>query len=276
MTGGGGIERLTRRMLAEARELDVPALLDLDVEPITRLELARSAGIEPDAWQQEALQSASRKLLFCCSRQSGKSTTAGLLAVHEAVFTPGALVLMLAPSLRQSGELFRTTLRLLKGLEGLEGLPGIVMESALRLELENASRIVALPGSESTTRGYAAATLVVIDEASRVPDALIAAVRPSLATTGGRLCALSTPAGKRGWFYLEWMNGEGWGRSRVVASECPRISKEFLADELRSLGPRLYAQEYECEFFDPDTAVFSSELIERALCADLLPLWSAA
>jgi hypothetical protein len=117
--------------------------------------------------------------------------------------------------------------------------------------------------------------LVVIDEASRVPDALIAAVRPSLATTNGRLIALSTPAGKRGWFYLEHVGGVGWERSRVVATDCPRISEEFLADELRTLGPRVYAQEYECEFFDPDTAVFSSELIDRALSADLMPLWGA-
>lgn len=274
MTGGGGVERLARRMLREARELDVPTLPDRDVEPPSRVALAEAAGIIPDPWQRVALESTARKLMFNCCRQSGKSTTAALLAVHEAAFTPGALALMLAPSLRQSGELFRTCLQLMKRAD--VPLPAIVMESALRLELENGSRIIALPGSESTTRGYAAATLVIIDEASRVPDALIAAVRPSLATTNGRLVALSTPAGKRGWYYLEWMNGEGWERSRVVATECARISAEFLADELRSLGPRLYDQEYCCEFFDPDSAVFSSELIERALCANLTPLWSAA
>jgi hypothetical protein len=259
-------------MLTEAKDLDVPSLPNPDVAPISALALARSVGIEPDPWQCIALESPARKLLFCCCRQSGKSTTAALLAVHEAISVPSALVLCLAPSLRQSGELFRTTLRLLKGVEDH---PEIVMESALRLELENGSRIIALPGSESTTRGYAAATLVVIDEASRVPDSLIAAVRPTLATTNGRLIALSTPAGKRGWFYLEFVDGIGWERSSIVASDCTRISQEFLEDERRMLGPRLFAQEYECEFFDPETAVFSSELIERALCPDLLPLWSA-
>jgi hypothetical protein len=38
----------------------------------------------------------------------------------------------------------------------------------------------------------------------------------------------------------------------------------------------VFAQEYECEFFDPDTAAFSSEFIEAALVADLAPLWGAA
>ena len=47
--------------------------------------------------------------------------------------------------------------------------------------LANGSRIIALPGTEKTIRGYAAADLVVIDEAARVEDDLLTAVRPMLA-----------------------------------------------------------------------------------------------
>lgn len=274
MTGGGGIERLTRRMLAEARGLDVPSLPDPDLAPVSRVDLARAAGIEPDDWQRRVLESEARKLMLNCCRQSGKSTTAALVAVHEAVYTPGALILMLAPSMRQSGELFRTCLRLMKQIEA--PLPAILAESALRLELENGSRIIALPGSESTTRGYGAASTVILDEAARVPDALVAAVRPSLATTNGRLIALSTPAGRRGFFFLEWTNGEGWERSSVVASDVSRISPAFLADELRLLGPRRFEEEYCGVFHDADSAVFASELIERALSAEVQPLWGVA
>jgi phage terminase large subunit-like protein len=49
-------------------------------------------------------------VLLNCSRQSGKSTVAASLAVYEALALPGALVLLLSPSLRQSQELFRKTL----------------------------------------------------------------------------------------------------------------------------------------------------------------------
>jgi hypothetical protein len=272
--GGGGTERLARKMLQQARSADVPSLPDPDAEPIGGRDFARSAGIEPDEWQASILESEARKHLLLCTRQAGKSTTSALMAVREACFTPGALVLMLAPSLRQSGELFRTCLGIMKRVE--VPIPAIAAESALRCELENGSRIIALPGSEATTRGYSAATLVIVDEAARVPDSLIAAVRPALATTNGRIVALSTPAGKRGWFYLEWTSGVGWERTRVVAADCPRISKEFLADEERTLGPHVFLQEYACEFFDPDTAVFSSELIERALSSAVEPLWAAA
>jgi hypothetical protein len=45
--------------------------------------------------------------------------------------------------------------------------------------------------------------MLVIDEASRVDDTLYLAVRPLLAVSGGRLVALSTPFGKRGWFHDE-------------------------------------------------------------------------
>jgi hypothetical protein len=74
-------------------------------------------------------------------------------------------------------------------------------ESALRLELENHSRIISLPGQEQTVRGYAGVSLLIVDEAARVPDDLYFAVRPMLAVSNGRLIALSTPFGKRGWFY---------------------------------------------------------------------------
>lgn len=269
-----GTERLARRMLGEAKALNVPVYLD-DVEPITRVELFRAGvGHDPDPWQEKALESDSRKLLFLCSRQSGKSTVSACRAAHEAATRPGALVLVVSPSLRQSGELFRSCRHFLSA-EGVT-LPAIVKESALRCELENGARIIALPGSETTVRGYAAATLVIIDEASRVPDELMAAIRPTLATTGGVTIALSTPAGKRGWFYLEFASGVGWERTRVTAADCGRISQEFLDDELRLLGPHIFDQEYGCEFFDPDSSVFSSDLIGRAISSEVKPLWSLA
>jgi hypothetical protein len=77
--------------------------------------LARQAGIDPDPWQREVLRSTAPRVLLNCSRQSGKSTISALLAVHTALYTPAALVLMLSPSLRQSAELFRKGLDLYQG-----------------------------------------------------------------------------------------------------------------------------------------------------------------
>src|SRR5262249_22882787 len=146
-------------------------------------------------------------------------------------------------------------------------------QSVLQLSFANRSRIIALPASESGIRCYTA-DMVVIDEAARIPDPLVAAVRPMLAVSGGKLVGLSTAFAKSGFFYEQWTGPELWARVRVSAGDCPRIPRDFLEEERRALGPRWFAMEYECEFRDDVAAVFSSDDIRRAVSADVRPLFS--
>src|SRR5215211_2410223 len=203
----------------------------------------RRAGIEPDPWQAAALRSTAQRQLWNACRQSGKSTTVAALSVHTAVYEPGALVLLLSPGLRQSVELFRKVTDVYQAAG--QPVPAEA-ESVLRIELENGSRIVALPGKEGTIRGYSGVRLLIFDEASRVPDGLYHACRPMLAVSGGRLVALSTPFGKRGWWHQEWTEGQRWERVKITGEQCPRIPAEFLAQERASLPDWVYRQEYEC------------------------------
>ncbi len=161
--------------------------------------LARRAGVIPDPWQADLLRSDARRSILLCSRQSGKSTTSAVLATHQAVYSPGSLVLVLSPSPRQSQELYRKIRDTYSALAG--AVPKPAEESAIGLELANGSRIVSLPGMESTIRGFSGAALLLVDEASRVPDALYQAVRPMLTVSGGRIVLLSTPFDKRGFFH---------------------------------------------------------------------------
>jgi hypothetical protein len=236
--------------------------------------LAGDCGIEPDTWQAQLIRERPRRSLLLCCRQAGKSTVTALIALWTAIFEAPALVLLVSPSQRQSAELFRTVMLC---LGHLEGAPALTMSSVLRAEFANGSRILALPGTERTVRGYAKADLVVIDEAARVEDELLAAVRPMLATSsgGGRLIALSTPAGKRGWFYEAWTGGDpAWHRVRVPASECPRITQDFLDEELKELGAQRFSEEYSLQFLDPDEAVFPTTIIDAAFSHEVLPLWN--
>jgi hypothetical protein len=74
---------------------------------------------------------------------------------------------------------------------------------------------------------------------------------------------LTTPNGKRGFFYEAWHSGDPtWHRVRVSADQCPRISKEFLEEELRELGPTRFSEEYQLEFVDNAQAAFNSAIIE--------------
>ena len=144
-------------------------------------------------------------------------------------------------------------------------------ETKLTLELENGSRIVSLPGRENTIRGFSAVRLLAVDEAARVPDELYCSVRPMLAVSGGRLIALSTPFGTRGWWYEAWRSADSWERFEVPAAECPRIPAAFLAEERRNLGEWWFAQEYECRFLDAETAAFRSEDVEQAFAEEVEP-----
>ncbi len=115
--------------------------------------------------------------------------------------------------------------------------------------------------------------MVIVDEASRCETELLASVRPMLATTNGRFLALTTPAGKRGWFYEAWVGPDDWERITIRATDVPRISPEFLKQELESLGPLIFSQEYETAFIDDSTSVFNSDLIQAALSVDFEPFF---
>jgi len=228
------------------------------------------AGLEPDDWQAQTLRSDQPNHLLLCSRQSGKSTTCAGIACHQAIYDPG-LILMGAPAQRQASELFRKA----KEIYGsLPGAPRIVQESALSMELANGSRLIAIPGNERTVRSYSSVKLFLLDEASRIEDEFIAAVRPMLAVSQGRMLALTTPYGKRGWFYEQWSDGEGWQRTKITANECPRISPEWLEAERAYIGDWLFRQEYQCEFVDTEEQFFSSALIEAAMTDEFEPIWA--
>jgi hypothetical protein len=244
--------------------------LELRLDPAAIME---RAGMPPDAWQVRLLRSRNERTMLLCSRQSGKSTVTAAMALHEVLFRPKSLVLLLSPSLRQSQELFRKV----TDFRNRIGEPiAVAEESSLRVELQNGSRIVALPGTEETVRGFSGVNLLIVDEAARVPDPLYFSIRPMLAVSGGRMVCLTTPFGKRGFFYEEWTGDSAWDRIKVTATECPRIAKQFLEEERASLGEWWYRQEYECEFSDTTDQFFRTVDVENAFSDDVTPLFPEA
>jgi Terminase large subunit, T4likevirus-type, N-terminal len=233
---------------------------------LDRVLFAEELGVHPDDWQRDLLRSASTRVLLNCSRQSGKSTMAALIALHRALYYPDSLVLCLAPSLRQSQELFSKIAHFYRDLDRPVSPQG---ERRLSLELQNGSRIITLPGTEKTIRGFSGVALLLVDEAARVDDELYYAVRPMLAVSGGSLIMLSTPYGKRGVFFEEWTEGDEWERYEIAANQCPRISPEFLEEERRSKPEWYFAQEYGCEFRETEDQIFSHDLITAARDDDL-------
>jgi hypothetical protein len=240
---------------------------------LDRVAFAERLGIIPDAWQRDLLRSSSERILLNCCRQSGKSSMSALISLHRSLYHPGSLILCLAPALRQSQELFAKIIGFYRDL----GRPAPAhSEQRLSLELENGSRIVTLPGSEKTIRGFSGVDLLILDEAARVDDGLYYAIRPMLAVSGGALIMLSTPAGRRGVFWEEWTGGALWERYEVPIEDVPRISEEFIEEERRALPRRVFEQEYRCAFVEIEDAVFSLEDVDSAITAEVAPLFSEA
>ena len=248
------------------------ALADDLASALDPVVFAKRAGIEPDSWQQAVLRSTARQQILCCSRQSGKSTVSAIVTLHEALFTPESLVLLLAPVGRQSKELLGKVRQVYADVPGDLGAEA---DTQITLELANGSRIVVIPAKEANIRGFSAVSLLVVDEAGWVPDAVYQSIRPMLAVSQGRIVLLSTPNGKRGHFHHEWTEGGAdWHRTKITANMCPRISPEWLARERLKIPASIFDAEYMCHFGETEDAVFHYQDIRDALTDDVKPLFA--
>ncbi len=232
---------------------------------LSPVQFAAGLGFEAEPWQRELLVSTARRLVLNCARQVGKTSTVAIRALHTAVYRRDSLVLIFSPSQRQSDEM----LLRIKAMYRTLGRAKASKDSGSELLLENGSRIVSLPGTESTTRGFAAARLVILDEAARVPDEIFAGVLPMVASDGV-LMALSTPWGRRGWFFeLNQDVQNGWQKHKVTCYESGQYAPERIAEMKSTVGSFMFASDYECVFGDTDSQMFGTEIV-RACMSDLL------
>lgn len=227
-------------------------------------------GFEPDQQQSEVLSTGIQRGMLNCTRQWGKSTIAAAKAVHQAWNVAGSLTLVMSPTARQSGELVKKAENFVRRLGVRPKGDGV---NEISIALPNGARIIGLPGTEATIRGFSAVSLLLVDEAARVNDDLYLAIRPMLAVSGGALWLMSTPCGKRGFFHEEWTRrARQWERFRVPATECARISAEYLEGERETMGERWFRQEFLCEFVQTESGVFDLELVEKAVSYEFAPL----
>lgn len=265
----------------EQRVAALTATADQDALRADKVLFSERIGLIPDDWQADLLRSQAKNILINCSRQSGKSTTASTLGLHTVLYEPGTTTVVLAPSMRQSTELMR---KVITGYRVLGKPVPSDAENRLSLELGNNARMLCLPGAEATVRGISGVDLLIVEEASRVPDDLYKSVRPMLATRpNARIVMMSTPYGTRGFFWETWkylkylaqqlgikvtltpfgMVVGQWAYYEIPAERCPRITPEFLAEEKRTLGQFWYDQEYGCQFLDAQSSAFKDADIER-------------
>jgi len=200
-------------------------------------------------WQVDYLRDPNN-IIVLKGRQVGASTGAGAKAVHVAHYRPGSLVVIVSPSQKQSGEI---AIRCKAGIRNLERHP-LEQDSAMTIRLANGSRIMSLPGTATSVRGYSADVLIV-DEAAYVLEDTWTAAR-ALVATGGQVIVQSTPSGAAGWFYDLWQGAPSWSHYRIPSADVPTISREFLEAERIAMGDYAFKAEYGAEFLAAGAGLF--------------------
>ena len=233
--------------------------LTVSLDPVERFRLTIG---EPDPWQVELLHTdpnqneEDRMVQALCGRQSGKSTTCGCLAYDD--FSVGKTVILTAPSLRQSTELFR---RILEFKNTDPFCPPIVRQTQTELEAHpsHGGRIVVVPATDQA-RGMTADTILA-DEACFLDDDALTAFFPMRKETG-RIFLLSTPNLRQGYFYETWTNKKRVRRITARSIDIPRRRSQVEFDR-RTMSETTFRREHLCEFVGSGTPLVAWDTLER-------------
>lgn len=226
------------------------------LDPVAAFE--RALGFQTDSWQKDLLTATDDLILCMCSRGVGKSMTAAVLGHHFADTTPHATVVLVAPALRQSSELYRYCCSVKDKLP-LSALAE--RETQSEMELDNKARLIVLPGSsEDTIRAYRA-NLIIADEAARLSHEVIGALIPML-VAGGRMIMLSTPKGRDNFFAEAWLEGRG---RRIIArsTEMPRMT-QIVSRDRKIMSAAAFRTEHELFFAGSGDTFFDFEMVKAA------------
>jgi hypothetical protein len=218
----------------------------------------------PTPWQERFLRSPrGAAILALTARQVGKTTVAAWAIAHWMLFTPGSLSVIACPAQRQSAEAVRRVREaLLKAGQKLQS------DNVYGLELVNGSRVLALPGSDDSIRGLTVDGWIVADEAARLPEDLIAALRPMRARRPqARFAMLSTAWSRSDPFWTVWATDDpSFIRLKATAdSNSELFAPGFLEQERRALGEHAFNREYLGIPGGGEASPFTWELLEQAM-----------
>jgi hypothetical protein len=218
-------------------------------------------GVEPTAWQQSFLRAPrGASIAALTARQVGKTTTAAWAIAHAMLFYPGSLSVIACPAQRQSAEAVRRSKEVL-----VKAAAKFKSDNVYALELENGSRVLALPSGDDTVRGLTVDAWIIADEAARLTDELIAALRPMRARRPeARFAMLSTAWSRIDPFWKVWDSDDPtWLRLRATAGSDPTLfTAEFLEQERRALGEHAFRREYFGVPGGSEASLFPWELYE--------------
>ncbi len=224
--------------------------------------VSKVLGVDPAPWQLEFLRApAGASIIALTARQVGKTTTASWAIAHYMLFSPGGLSVIACPAIRQSAEAVRRVREILVKVGGK-----LTTDNVYALELDNGSRVLALPGSDDSIRGLTVDGWIVADEAARLSPDLIAALGPMRARRPeARFAMLSTAWSRTDPFWTVWESADpSWIRLKATADDVDFFSEEFLQQQLRLMGEHSFRREYFGIPLGAEASPFKWELYDRA------------
>ena len=228
----------------------------------------RIVGVELWEHQLQFMTSTSRIVVVASARQIGKSTACAIKAIHTA-FSNQSKVLVVSPSLRQSGLMFATIRQYIQESEPLRG--SLVDDTKTYIKLSNGSELWCLPDSPAQIRGFSKVTTVIVDEANFCSPELLRAVQYSLLTFPEiQLFMISSPWKIEQWFYRYYQYGMDKKDPTVKSfhftyEASPLIQKDYVERMKDKITEEEYKTEILGEWIGDEDAYFDYELVESCI-----------
>lgn len=233
-----------------------------------------------DKWQKEALEHEG-DLILCTGRQVGKTTIMAIKAAEYMVKNKNSQIIVVSLTEDQAKLIIVMILDYLEKKYRKMIKMGKDKPIQNRIRLTNKSEVLARPVGVTgdAVRGFTG-NILIIDEASRMPELVWTAGKPTLLTTAGKIWMCSTPHGKKGYFWEAYQNKNA--RYKVIHVNSEEVIKDreiseswneekreaaikFLEEEKAEMSELQYGQEYLGLFLDDLRQFFADELLSKAL-----------
>ena len=218
-------------------------------------------------FQERSLESLSKfdYNIILKSRQLGISTLSAGYSLWLMLFQDDKNVLVIATKQEVAKNLVTKVREMRNYLPSwLKG--NTTEDNKLSLRFSNGSQVKAVSSSGDAGRSEAL-SLLIIDEAAFIDkiDEIWASAQQTLAT-GGKAIILSTPNGTGNFFHKTWVAAEEsrnkFNTIRLHWKMHPDREQEWRDEQEQLLGPKMAAQECDCDFISSGNTVIDGQTVQ--------------
>lgn len=252
-------------------------------------EVIKEDDLDFDDWQRDVLNSKGH-IIICTGRQVGKTTIMARKAAMRMIEQKNQRIIIVSLTEDQAKLIIVMILDYLEKFHKDKIQKGKHKPTQNKVTLKNNSSVLARPvgNTGDAVRGFTGDVLI-IDEASRMPELVWTASRPTLLTTAGEIWMCSTPFGKQGYFWEAFQNknerftvfhisSEEVITNRTISKSWTQKQRDeaikFLDGEKKEMSELEYGQEYLGLFLDDLRQYFPDELINECCTEERQDLFS--